>query len=65
MTEKRAKNTLEKRYKKQNDYNKIKYDRVSVMLPAGVRDRLRAAGVVSLNGFIVDLVLSELEKMEG
>lgn len=64
MNERKAKNKLEKQYQRQNDYNKIKYDRVSVMLPAGVRDRLRAAGVTSLNGFICDLVLSALDDLE-
>ena len=64
MDAKKAKNKLEKQYKRQNEYNKLKYDRVSVMLPAGVRDRLRAAGVVSLNGFICDIVVKELENME-
>ena len=38
-----AKRKLEQRYNKQNEYNKSKYDRVSVMLPNGYRDQVRAA----------------------
>ena len=50
-----AKRKLEERYNKQNNYNREKYDRVSVMLPAGYREEVRAEAKKvgeSLNSFI-------------
>ena len=42
--------------KYQNDYNKSKYDRISLMLPKGFKDELKAHADVhdggSVNGFI-------------
>lgn len=57
-----AKKTLEKQYKRQNDYIKQKYDRVSVTLPKGTKKRIAAAGE-TLNGFINRVILEELERI--
>ena len=54
-----AKRKLEERYDKQNDYNRRKYDRVSVMLPAGYREKVREKANEqgkSLNGFILEAI---------
>lgn len=64
MDEKQALETLKKRYKKQNDYNKTKYDRVNVMLPSGTKERIQETGQ-SMNGFIVAAVLQALEEYEA
>ena len=55
---------LTDRYKKQNDKIKDNYDRISVTLPKGTMDRIKAAGL-SINGYINKLVLEDLEKLES
>lgn len=57
-----AKKTLEKQYKRQNDYIKNNYDRVSVTLPKGTKERITAAGE-TLNGFINRVIMEELERI--
>ena len=57
-----AKKTLEKQYKRQNDYIRQKYDRVSVTLPKGTKERIAAAGE-TLNGFINRIIMEELERI--
>ena len=50
-----AKKKLEKSYRYKNDYNKRVYDRFSLMLPAGEKDRLKKAAAErgeSLNAYI-------------
>ena len=63
MKPQETKRMLEERYKKQNEYNKGKYDRVSVMFPAGyrdvVRDRAKENGQ-SLNAYILDAVREKM-----
>ena len=54
---------LEKQYKRQNDYIKNSYDRVSITLPKGTKDRIKATGN-SINGIINTLVLDWLEDQE-
>ena len=63
MTGKEAKKRILKQYKRQNEYIKGKYDRVSATLPKGTTERIKALGL-SINGFINDLVLAELERLE-
>lgn len=41
-------------------YQEKKYDRVSVLLPAGTKDRITATGA-SVNGYIVDAVMDALD----
>ena len=38
----KAVDTLQKRYKKQNEYIKNSYDRISVTLPKGTKERIKA-----------------------
>ena len=54
---------LTNRYKKQNDRIKEEYDRISVTLPKGTKDRIKAQGL-TVNGYINKLVLEDLEKLE-
>ena len=54
---------LTDRYKKQNDKIKDNYDRVSVTLPKGTKDRIKKLGL-SINGYINALVLADLERLE-
>lgn len=65
MTGKEAIERLEKQYKRQNEHIKENYDRVSVTLPKGTKERIKAKGV-TVNGYITRLVLSDLgeEKAE-
>ena len=62
-----AKRKLEERYNKQNEYNREKYDRVSVMFPSGyretVRDKAKAQGQ-SLNAFILEAVKEKMKNIE-
>ena len=55
---------LTDRYKKQNDKIKENYDRISVTLPKGTKDRVKALGL-SMNGYINKLVLEDLERLEA
>ena len=62
-----AKRKLEKRYDRQNDYNRKNYDRVSVMLPAGERDKIREIAKSqnkSLNAFILEAIEEKVNKIE-
>ena len=38
-----AKRKLEAQYNRQNEYNRKNYERVSLMLPTGEREKVRAA----------------------
>ena len=63
MNEKTAKKILEKQYKRQNEHIKENYDRISVTLPKGTKERIKATGE-SINGYISRLVLADLERMQ-
>jgi hypothetical protein len=52
----------EKQYKRQNDYIKNTFDRVSVTLPKGTKEKIVASGD-SVNGLINRLVKEYLEKI--
>ena len=63
-TEKKALAALErqkKQYQRQNNYIKGNFDRVSVTLPKGTRERIKATGE-SVNSFINNVVKKELDK---
>ena len=62
-TGKEAIKRLKKQYARQNDFIKENRDRITVTLPKGTKERIKATGS-SVNGFITNLVLSELEKIE-
>lgn len=44
MTGKEAKARLKKQYERQNEYQKANYDRVTVMLPKGTKEKILAQG---------------------
>ena len=57
--------TLKRRYKKQNDYINKTFDRVSVTLPAGTKQKIiDNAGGLSVNAFIKSAVLEKIERLE-
>ena len=53
----------EKQYKRQNEYIKSAFDRVSVTLPKGTKEIILAMGE-TVNGYINRLVKEDLEKRE-
>ncbi len=64
-TEKRALQALErqkKQYKRQNAYIENTFDRVSVTLPKGTKEKIKATGAESVNGYINKLVADDLIK---
>ena len=64
MSEKRtAEEILKAQYKRQNEHIKEKYDRVSIALPKGTKDRINALKE-SLNAFIVGATLKALDARE-
>ena len=61
-TQKKALEALErqrKQYQRQNDFIKENYERVSVTLPKGTKDRIKETGQ-SVNGFINNAVMERL-----
>lgn len=63
MTGKEAKARLKKQYNRQNEHIKKNYDRVSITLPKGTKERIKAKGE-TINGYIVRVVLDDLERSE-
>lgn len=63
MTGKEAIERLEKQYKRQNEHIKENYDRVSVTLPKGTKERIKAKGE-TVNGYITRLVIADLGEIE-
>lgn len=61
MTGKEARERLEKQYKRQNEHIKENYDRISITLPKGTKERIKSKGE-SINGYITRLVLADLDK---
>lgn len=51
----------EKQYKRQNEYIKASFDRVSVTLPKGTKEKIMSCGE-SVNGYINKLVSEDLKK---
>lgn len=60
MDAKNAKKILQKQYNRQNEFIKNNYDRISVTLPKGTKERIAATGE-SVNGFINRLVAAALD----
>ena len=56
MDEKKIIENYKKRIQKQNDRIRESYDRISVTLPKGTKDRIQAQGF-TINGFVNQLVL--------
>jgi len=59
-----AQEVLDRMYKRQNKYIAENYDRVSLTLPKGTKQRITSKGE-TVNGFINRIVLNELEKLES
>ena len=64
MDEKKIIENYKSRVKRQNEKAKENYDRISVMLPKGTKKRIQAQGL-TINGFVNQLVLEELERLEA
>ena len=63
--EKKALAALERekaRYKRQNAWTAERYERQTVTLPNGTKDRIKAAGEASVNGYINRLIMDDLHK---
>ena len=63
MDEKKMIENYKSRVKRQNEKAKKNYDRISVMLPKGTKDRIQAQGL-TINGFVNQLVLDKLDELE-
>lgn len=61
MTGKEAKETLKRQYKRQNEHIQKNYDRVSITLPKGTKDKIRANGE-TVNGYINRLIALDMAK---
>lgn len=64
MDEKKMIENYKSRVKRQNEKAKENYDRISVMLPKGTKDRIQAQGF-TINGFVNQLVLEKLDELEN
>lgn len=64
MDEKKMIENYKSRVKRQNEKAKENYDRISVMLPKGTKDRIQAQGL-TINGFVNQLVLNKLDQLEN
>lgn len=63
MDDKKMIENYKSRVKRQNEKAKENYDRISVMLPKGTKDRIQAQGL-TINGFVNQLVLDKLDQLE-
>ena len=50
------------RFKRQNAWTAQNYERQSITLPIGTKERIKAAGENSMNGYINRLILEDLER---
>lgn len=64
MDDKKMIENYKSRVKRQNEKAKENYDRISVMLPKGTKDRIQAQGL-TINGFVNQLVLDKLDELEN
>lgn len=64
MDEKKMIENYKSRVKRQNEKAKENYDRISVMLPKGTKDRIQAQGL-TINSFVNQLVLEKLDELEN
>ena len=63
MDDKKMIENYKSRVKRQNEKAKENYDRISVMLPKGTKDRIQGPGL-TINGFVNQLVLDKLDELE-
>lgn len=62
-----AKRKLEARYNRQNEYNREKYDRFSLMLPSGYKEEVKRVAKKdgkSLNAFILEAIREKMKNIE-
>ena len=65
MTGKEAKERLEKQYKRQNEHIKENYDRISITLPKGTKEKIKRLDIKSsLNHFINMAIYEKIKRME-
>lgn len=55
----------QKQYKRQNEFIKENYDRITTTFPKGTKERIKNAGFPSVNAFINSVVASALEQLEN
>ena len=66
-TEKKALAALERekaRFKRQNEWTAQNYERQTITLPKGTKDKIKAFTGESVNGYINRLVREDLQKRE-
>lgn len=51
----------EKKYKRQNEYIRNNFDRISITLPAGSKEKIKSLGF-SVNNYLNELVKSDFKK---
>jgi hypothetical protein len=61
MTGKEAKIRVAQQYKRQNEHIKNNYDRISITLPKGTKERILRKED-SINGYVNRLIMQDLEK---
>jgi len=66
MDEITATERLKKQYARQNEFIKLKYDRIALTTPAGTKDRIKAiiGESASVNAWIYALIDKELKRQE-
>lgn len=67
-TQEKALQALErqqKTYKRQNEWTANHYERQTVTLPLGTKERIKKAGFGSVNGYINELIKADLEEREN
>ena len=50
------------RFKRQNAWTAANYERQSITLPLGTKERIKAAGEKSMNAYINKLILDDLDR---
>jgi lipase chaperone LimK len=61
MTGKEAKKRVVQQYKRQNEHIKNNYDRISITLPKGTKERILQKEE-SINGYVSRLIMQDLGK---
>ena len=66
MDGKEAIQRLKRQYKRQNDYNREKYDRLTLTVPKGTRERIEAAKAPgeSVSRYAIRAILAQLDRDE-
>ena len=62
---KMAEERLKRLYRYHNNYNKTHYERFSLLLPEGTKERIRNLGYTSMNAIIVQWILNGLAEEEA